>query len=104
MIKFKQYLKESASSTTILQESLHCVALGVIQLTGKNISENELLDGDLFSKSYDKYCNVDISLQPLFDFATNNKTWVTAVVNNTNTLYNSKFLKGKYTYYRSNQT
>jgi len=101
-MRFKQYLNESASMTTVLQESLHCVALGIIQLTNKNISTIELLNGNLFSKSYDDYCNVDIALQPLFDFANNNPSWVTAVVNNSNTLYNSKFLKGKYIFYRSN--
>ena len=109
--QFKQYIKESmdvnevagkASATTVRQESLHCVAFGIIQLTGKNISNTELLDGELFGQSYDKYCNVDISLDSLYKFATDNPSWITAVVNNSNTLYNSKFLKGKYTYYRSN--
>jgi len=102
MMRFKEYIKESASQTTVLQESLHCVALGITQITNKNISEKELLDGDLFTKSYDKYCDVDVNLQPLFDFANSSPSWVTSVVNNTNTLKNSKFLKGDYTYYRSN--
>jgi len=101
-MRFENYIKESASQTTVLQESLHCVGLGIIQITRKNISENDLLNGDLFSESYDKYCDVDIGLQSLFDFANSNPSWVKSVVNNSNTLKNSKFFKGKYKFYRTN--
>jgi hypothetical protein len=101
-MRFKEYIIESASQTTVLQESLHCIGLGIIQIIKKNISESDLLNGDLFSESYDKYCNVDIGLQPLFEFANSNPSWVKSVVNNANTLKNSKFLKGIYKFYRTN--
>ena len=69
MKQFKNYLNESASMTTVLQESLHCVGLGITQLTGKNVSKEELLNGDMFTKSYDKYCRVDVAVGTLFEFA-----------------------------------
>lgn len=102
MTRFIEYMNESASSTTVLQESLHCVGLGISQIIRKNISENELLDGNLFDKSYNTYCKVDIGLMDLFNFAKENPSWVTSVINNTNALINSKYFKyNDYKFYRS---
>ncbi len=102
-MRFKQYLCESASSLTTLQESLHCIGLGITQLSKTLLTKDSLLDGDLFSKSYDTYCNVDIGLDSLFGFTQNNPSWVTSVVNNTNALKKTKWFKSnRYTFYRSN--
>lgn len=102
-MKFNKYIKESASLTTTLQESLHCVGLGIIQLTGKNLSEVVLLNGDLFTQSYDKFCDVDVGLDTIYTFAKEKPSWVKAVVNNCNSFANSKWSKSKkYTFYRSN--
>ena len=103
-MKFKQYLlSEAASLTTVLQESLHCVGLGISQLSKTLLTPENLFNGDLFGKSYDTYCNVDIGQDTLFEFAQSNPSWVNSIVNNTNALKKSKWLKyNKYTFYRSN--
>ncbi len=102
-MRFKQYLKESASSTTALQESLHCIGLGITQITKKPLTPLDLLNGELFGRSFDAYCSVDVGQDTLFEFANNNESWVSSVVNNTNALKKSRWLKSsKYIYYRTN--
>lgn len=87
--------------TTVLQESLHCVALGIIQMKGK-LTVEMLLDGKIFDEAFKKYCKVDVSDKTLYDFAVDNqKTWVPAIINNAIALKKSKYLKKNYTYYRS---
>lgn len=106
MSKFYKYClnEASASETTALQESLHCVALGIIQVTGRNVSETDLVTNEkLFDQAFDKYCDVDRSKDEIYNFALNNQGWTKSIANNANALFNSKFLKGKnYTFYRSN--
>lgn len=94
-MRYKQYLNEksSASLTTTLQESLHCVGLGISQLNSSSLNESLLLNGNLFTLSYDKYCKVDIGVNDLFVFAQNNPSWVTSIVNNVNALRQSGYLK-----------
>jgi hypothetical protein len=102
-MRFKQFLNESASLTTTLQESLHCVALGIIQLNKTILDESLLLNGELFTKSFDTYCNVDIGNDTLYKFTQENPSWVTSVINNANILKKSGFLKSNnYTFYRTN--
>jgi len=93
-MRYKQFLNESASLTTTLQESLHCVGLGIAQLIGTNIDQQLLLNGELFTTAFDRYCKVDIGVNDLFEFAQNNPSWVTSIVNNTNALRQSGWLKG----------
>jgi len=101
-MRLKQFLNEaSASFTTTLQESLHCVGLGITQLNRSALSIELLRDGNLFTKSYDTYCSVDIDVSTLYKFATENDSWAKAVVNNVNALKKSGYLKyNNYTFYR----
>ena len=102
-MRLKQFLNEklSASYTTTLQESLHCVGLGITQLNRSKLSVELLLNGDLFTQAYDQYCDVDIDVTSLHNFALESKSWTLAVVNNVNMLKQSGFLKyNNYTFYR----
>ena len=100
-MKFKQYLTEAASLTTTLQESLHCVGLGITQITKTLLSKKDLFDGNLFGKSYDTHCKVDIGVDDLAVFAEKNPSWVDAIINNVNVLKKSKWLKSnRYTFCR----
>jgi len=93
-MRYKEYLNESASLTTTLQESLHCVGLGISQMTNSNLTQQMLLNGELFTSAFDKYCKVDIGVNDIFEFAQTNPSWVTSVVNNVNALRQSGWLKG----------
>ena len=101
-MRFKQYLIESASLTTSLQESLHCVGFGIAQ-TKNSLTKELLLDGDLFTKSYDTLCDVDVNVDMLYTFAVENESWVDSVVNNVNSIRKSGYIKKNgYRFYRSN--
>lgn len=102
MGRFNDFLKEAAeaSNTTRLQESLHCVALGIAQKK-KNITVTDLMNGKLFGMSFDKFCRVDASQNELYEFAENNESWAASVVKAANALKATKFLKrNDYKFYR----
>lgn len=103
-MKLNQYLiNESASRTTQLQESLHCVGLGITQITRTLLTEESLRDGELFGKSYDSFCDVDVASNDLFEWMKTNPSWVSAVVNNVNVLKKTKWFKSsRYNFYRTN--
>jgi len=102
-MRLKQFLNEklSASYTTTLQESLHCVGLAITQLNKSKLSVELLLDGDLFTQAYDKYCVVNVDVLEIYNFALESKSWTLSIVNNVNMLKQSGFLKyNNYTFYR----
>jgi len=95
-----------ASLTTKLQEGAHCVAYGIVQMKGK-ITEDDLLDNDLFTKSYNKFCKVDSPDSELFTFLTDDvvmkgmKNYVASIVTSANLCKKSGYLKNNnYTFHR----
>lgn len=101
-MRLSKHLNEaSASKTTTLQESLHCVGIGIVQFTNKPLTESQLLDGNLFDQAYNRFCSVDIGSNEIYTFAQKQPSWVKSVVNNVNALKKSKWLKGsRYKIYR----
>jgi len=102
-MRFLDYLNEraSASRDTVLQESLHCVAFSIAQIKGGNISEQDLLNVELFDSAYKKFCKVDIGMNDIYQFAEAQKSWRISVVNACNVFINSRYCKYKnYMYYR----
>ena len=101
-MRFKQYINESSSLTTTLQESLHCIGFGIAQMK-KKLTVDTLLDGGLFTTSYNNICDVDIGIDVLYQFAQKNPSWVDSVINNVNSVRQSGYIKPDgYKFYRSN--
>lgn len=101
-MRLEEYLitEISATQMTKLQESLHCVALGIIQLKGK-VTVEMLNDPDLFAQSYNRYCDVDAGAEELWQFLESSDKWATSVVMAVNALQKSGYLKKRnYTFYR----
>lgn len=103
-MKFKNYINEAsgdASIETKLQECLHCVAFGIRQNKKKDITESDVIDKSQFSQGFSLHCDLDASVEEIFDFAENKPDWVKSVVNTTNTFFNSPYSKKKpYDFYR----
>jgi len=90
-----------AALTTKLQEGAHCVAYGIVQIK-KKITENDLLDNDLFVKSYNKFCKVDAPDSEIFIWLTNvMKSWIESIVTSANLCKKSGYLKkNNYVFHR----
>lgn len=104
-MRLKQYLLEKfmpsqASHTTTLQESLHCVGLGITQLNSSKLNEELFYNNNLFTKSYDKYCKVNASIDEMLVLL-DNDSWRKSIINNINKLKASGYLKANnYIFYR----
>lgn len=90
----------SATARTALQESLHCVGIGIYQTKG-SLTEEWLLDGGMFHNSFKKYCSLGgLTEDAIYSFAQSEPTWVTSVVHNVTALMGSSYTKGKYICHR----
>lgn len=93
-MRFEGYIKEAdASTTTRLQECVHCVAYAMRQMTKKDITESDLLEPGFFIDAYAKYCKIDTADSELFDWIFDNKSWATSIVESTNVCKRSGYLK-----------
>jgi hypothetical protein len=102
-MRFDKYMNEGAaqaSATTRLQESLACVGFGMAQILGRNLERDDMDKPELFLQGYTKFCDVDASDSELWDFKYNNETWIQSVITSVNAMRDSKWLKGKYKFYR----
>jgi hypothetical protein len=104
-MRLNAFLREAAgdaSRTTALQEALHCVGFGIAQITKKkSITADNMEDAELFSDSFNTFCEVDVDVQSLFDFGMENESWTKSVVTAVNAVKVSGWLKGnKYDIYR----
>lgn len=97
----KVFISEaSATARTALQESLHCVGIGIYQSKGI-LTEQKLLDPKLFNASFKNYCSIGgVSENSIYEFAKSEPSWVTSVVNNVNALMKSGYTNGKYICHR----
>lgn len=91
-MRLKQYINEGRKESTRetrLQECLACVGFSIYQIKGK-ITQELLLDEELFRIAYDTYCDVDTSVDELWTFCENqaelknSKNWVYSVVKTVN--------------------
>jgi len=101
-MRFEEYLIEAdASTTTRLQECVHCVAYAMRQMTKKDITRNDVLEPGFFIDAYAKYCTIDTPDNTLFDWIFDNSKWVDSIVASTNTCKKSGYLKkNNYVFHR----
>lgn len=99
-MRLQQYLTESASDDTRLQESLGAISFGVRQLKGRSLTKEDLLDQELFTKSYNQFCEINAGVDEVYQFALNKPDYVISAIEWANTLYSSGYTKGNYTWYR----
>lgn len=95
-------LNEAAagSATTRLQEGLHCVVFGAKQKR-KKLDASVFNDPDLLESAYNTYCSVDAPFGELYAFGQKEPSWVTSIMEATRVLFESGWLKGKYTFHRN---
>jgi hypothetical protein len=86
---------------TAMQETLHCVGLGIAQMNGSAINADILMNPDKFHKAFQKYVISDIGETAVWDWVQGKQSWIDSVVLNVNALIKSKFYKGKYKIYRN---
>jgi hypothetical protein len=101
-MKYKKYLLEAAgeaSTTTRLQECLHCLFFAARQKKTK-ITADVLNDPSFLESAYNAYCSIDTPFGDLVKFAQSKPDWVDSVVKSTTVLFDSKWLKGKYVFHR----
>ena len=101
-MRLNRYLITEASDRTALQEGLHCIGFGIGQvIRKKTITMEDLQNAELFHEAYQKFCNIDVSDDLLWNFNTNEEGWRKSVVSAVNTVRVSDWLKGyKYKFYR----
>ncbi len=100
--RFIKFINEmSATQKTSLQEAGHAIAFGLRQLKNSDITSDDLLNKDLFYKSYRRYADIDSSPEEVYNFLLNNSGWIRSIVTATNALYKSGVMKkNSYVIYR----
>jgi hypothetical protein len=100
--KFYDWLLEGNDEASIItkwQESAHCVALGIFMMKG-SVSDSDLQDKKLLTSAYSKYCEVDASLDDIYNLLTTKPVWLASIVRAANKI--GDYLKGKnYKFYRT---
>lgn len=93
-MRLQDYMIEAdASTTTRLQECVHCVAYAMRQMNKKDITTEDVLDAGFFIDAYAKYCNLDTPDSILFDWIFDNSKWVDSIIESANTCKKSGYLK-----------
>ena len=86
--------KKDLGKETPLQESGHAIAFGVRQIKKRKINSNDLLNEDMFIRSYSESVEIDVDPDKVYQFLKDNKFWVYSIVKVTNTLFDSEFTRG----------
>ena len=104
-MRFKNNLYEqlneaaAGSAATRLQEGLHCIYFGAKQK--KKIDSSTIQDVDFLESAYNTHCSVDAPFGELYAFGMKEPSWVDSILKATNALFDSGWMKGKYTFHRN---
>lgn len=100
--RFEDFINEmSATERTSLQEGGHAIGFGIRQIKGSDINTEDLLNEDLFYKSYRRYADIDKSPEEVIQFLKDYPTWVKSIATAANALYSSGIMKkSPYVIYR----
>ena len=100
--RFDNFLNEmSATAKTALQEAGHAISFGIRQLKNGDITVEDILNQDLFYKSYRRYADIDSSPEEVYQFLIDEPKWAKSIATATNALYKSGVMKkNSYVIYR----